>query len=837
MKSVLTCPAWGINITKAVLGHTEMSAVELTPRESYEYDVFLSHNHAQKDWAHDLAHRLRNEGFKVWLNEWRLQTDENWIKGLARGVTESRMIIMALSPEFLDTQWPIFEAHIPILKDPSVRHARLVPLVHTQCNLPLELVSHQTLDFSDTHGDALRYEFRLAQLMADLDPSRDRPTDFDLFCTTREALPSDALPPVGQLPVGSLMPFLPDPNFVGREEELKLLYKELEAGDNVSLAQTVAVTGMCGIGKTRLAVEFVYRYGRRFSGGVFWLNVSDPGNIPDEIACCAGAEGMNLPGSGTCSQDELVAAVMREWRGSQQRLVVFNGLESLDVIDRWRPASVGTRVLITTRIDSHDHRWAELDVKTIPVDVLSRKQSMELLCRGQREALGNIDESATANSICELLGDFPLALYLAGAYLNRYRHEVSLRDCLLELRSRPILSSPVLSGPVADLSFLRHNYDLLGLFDVIVAKLNQLGEEADTDVTDVTAARLFHLVSHFAPIPISRRLLIRALKMDADRPRDKRKVADAVNRLCELGLIQSDSDGRIAIHRLLREYAYDHPARGQSFNEAAEDVARAVSGFVTEADRMERLGEELEHLKHTARESERRGSHLTGSLYNQLGYHLQRSADLEGAREYYKRALEIDEETLGPDHATMVIRNNNLGLVLRELGDLDDARVCFKRALEIDEAILGSDHPEVAIIISNLGRVLYQLGDLQSAKEHFTRALRVNEAVHGADHPAIAKAVSSLGLVSRKLGDMEGAKEYFARALQIDEEVYGQDHLKVARDANNLGTALREMGELGKAERHFRWALDILERRLGTEHPNIVTVRANLQSLLNARAR
>ncbi|MFC1713641.1 tetratricopeptide repeat protein [Candidatus Poribacteria bacterium] len=815
-----------------------MAATESTPRESYEYDVFLSYSHAQKDWAHDLAQKLRDEGFKVWPNEWRPQADENGSKGPVPGVAESRKIILVLSPEFLDAQWPIFEVHIPILKDLSARHARVIPLVHTHCNLPLELVSHQTLDFSDTHGDALRYDFRLAQLMADLDPSRERPTDFNLFCATREEPPSDALPPVGQLPIGSMMPFLPDPNFVGREEELRSLYRELQPGDSTSLTQTVAVTGMCGIGKTGLAVEFIYRYGRTFSGGVFWLDASNPDGIPDEIACCAGPEGMNLPRSGTDSQDELVAAVMREWRGSQPRLLVFDGLESLDVIDRWKPVSVGTRMLITTRIDSHDPRWAELDVKTIPVDVLPREQSMELLCRGQREALDNIDESAAANAICELLGDLPMALHLAGAYLSRYRYEVSLRDFLSELRSQPILSSPALLGHIHNMPSLWHSQDLVSMFDAAVGGLDLFSDDqfGDEENTNVTAAYLFHLTSHFAPAPISRRLLIRALKMDEDRSWDRRRVADAVNRLCELGLINICDDGRLVVHRLLREYAYDHPARNQNFSEAAEDVASVVSDFVSKVGCLGQVSEELEHLKYVAGEAEHHGSHLTTSLYNQLGYHLHRNADLEGAREYYSRALEIDADILDPDHETMVLRNNNLGLVLRELGDLDEARVCFKRALEIDEVVLGLDHPEVAIIVSNLGRVLYELGDLESAKEHFSRALRINEAAYDADHPAIAKSINGLGLVLKKLGDLEGAKEHFARALQIDGEAYGQDHLRVARDANNLGTVLREMGELEGAEKHFRWALNILEQRLGTEHSNTKTVRKNLQDLLNARA-
>ena len=47
-----------------------------------EFDVFLNHNRAQKDWTRALACRLRDAGLKVWFDEWCLRGGENWIIGL-----------------------------------------------------------------------------------------------------------------------------------------------------------------------------------------------------------------------------------------------------------------------------------------------------------------------------------------------------------------------------------------------------------------------------------------------------------------------------------------------------------------------------------------------------------------------------------------------------------------------------------------------------------------------------------------------------------------------------------------------------------------------------------
>ena len=53
---------------------------------------------------------------------------------------------------------------------------------------------------------------------------------------------------------------------------------------------TQAVTGMGGIGKTQLAVELAWRYGR-FLDGVHWVDARDPAAIPGGIAAVRSGDG------------------------------------------------------------------------------------------------------------------------------------------------------------------------------------------------------------------------------------------------------------------------------------------------------------------------------------------------------------------------------------------------------------------------------------------------------------------------------------------------------------------------------------------------------------------
>jgi hypothetical protein len=78
-------------------------------------------------------------------------------------------------------------------------------------------------------------------------------------------------PPAPALPPGSRMPLQANPLFVGRVQDLQTLAATLMRGQTAAIA-----TGLGGIGKTQLAVEFVHRYGPYFAGGVFWLSFATP---------------------------------------------------------------------------------------------------------------------------------------------------------------------------------------------------------------------------------------------------------------------------------------------------------------------------------------------------------------------------------------------------------------------------------------------------------------------------------------------------------------------------------------------------------------------------------
>jgi tetratricopeptide (TPR) repeat protein len=776
--------------------------------ESFQFDVFLSHNRTQKPWTRDLAIRLRDSGFKVWFDEWVLRAGEVGSIGMERGLEESRHVVLVLSPEFIASEWTDYETQIALLLDPANRGRKLVPILHTKCDLPSRLKRIVWIDFSGTHGDAEQYDFRLAQLMSDLKPDRyERPSDFESFRASRKSGKPDAIPPVRPLPKGSRMPHASNPLFVGREEEMRALAQNLTPGTAGMVGVHAAVSGMGGVGKTQLAIEYAHRYGQRYPGGVFWLNFAKEEDIVTEVAACGGREGDETSGWSAMKLPEQAEKVQQFWQESEAaRLLIFDNAEDPALVEQWRPKHGRCGVLITCRRDE----WpAEMGVKRLPIETLPRVKSLELLAEVRPVIKTDSKEREVAGKICERLGDLPLALTVAAAYLRKYKSE-SVSEYLKALSAELVIQDPSLEKVSASIG-------------VSVNKLNPENQ------IDALAQKLFYMASWFAPVSINRELLAASAGLKYTEKESRHQADDAMARLQELGLIKEEADRRVSLHRLLREFARLKTPQEMGPEAAIKAVGNSLIDFGNQemdGGLPQALASERIHLRHTATEAEQLNPELAASLYNLLGLNGSALALFREAKGDHESAVKLGEMILGSDHFHVAIYVNNLGTVLKDLGNLAGARANFERALKIDESVYGPDHPTAAIRLNNLGGVLKELGDLAGARANYERALKIGEAVHGLEHQQVAIYANNLGLVLQDLGDLAGARTCLERALKIDEVVYGSDHPNVATDVSNLGSVLTDLGDLAGARANFERALKIDEAVYGSDHPN-VAIRVN----------
>ena len=155
------------------------------------------------------------------------------------------------------------------------------------------------------------------------------------------------------------------------------------------------------------------------------------------------------------------------------------------------------------------------------------------------------------------------------------------------------------------------------------------------------------------------------------------------------------------------------------------------------------------------------------SVLHNIGYGYQCMGDYDKALEYYGKALEIRESKLGIDHTDTATTYNNIAGVYWAKGDYAKALEYHGKALEIRESKLGKDHPDTATTYNNIAGVHYAKGDYDKALEYNGKALEIRESKLGKDHPDTATTYNNIAGVYDAKGDYDKALEYYMKALRL----------------------------------------------------------------------
>ena len=204
---------------------------------------------------------------------------------------------------------------------------------------------------------------------------------FQVLPTSESSRTSPANPPKGStLKLSFDIPFLlnvrKNPNFVGREYLLESLAQGIEEGKNI--LNIIVLYGTGGMGKTQLALEYIYQHHKDYSS-VFWVNTASVQTtifgftqimqkliqhhlqLSKDIANIGQLLGMagKLDSTGcftVTSEPEAqhVVDAVKRWfsvPGNTNWLLVFDNLDDLDLVDieEYIPSCNHGTVIITSR--------------------------------------------------------------------------------------------------------------------------------------------------------------------------------------------------------------------------------------------------------------------------------------------------------------------------------------------------------------------------------------------------------------------------------------------------------------------------------------------------------
>ncbi|MDT5367361.1 MAG: hypothetical protein QOC62_1792 [Mycobacterium sp.] len=250
--------------------------------------------------------------------------------------------------------------------------------------------------------------------LVDLGPRRlrDLPTAVGVFQVRAAGLQADfpALRALDASP-GNLRP--QTTSFIGRESEVA----ELQAA--VKAHRLVTLTGVGGVGKTRLAVEVAARLADEFPDGVWFFElaaVTDPAAVPDAVAAVLGIT--QQPGK---TVSESVAAALE----GRSRLLVFDNCEHVvdsvaDLVEAILAASATVTILATSRegLGVNDEQlWR---VPSLDVNSGTESAAVNLFVDRAQSVVSDFSlaqpgEADAVVEICRRLDGIPLAIELAAS--------------------------------------------------------------------------------------------------------------------------------------------------------------------------------------------------------------------------------------------------------------------------------------------------------------------------------------------------------------------------------------------------------------------------------------
>ncbi|KAI9728804.1 MAG: hypothetical protein M1834_007190 [Cirrosporium novae-zelandiae] len=220
-----------------------------------------------------------------------------------------------------------------------------------------------------------------------------------------------------------MAPITTGDDFVGREKYLNSLETRLcQWGKHCR----VALFGLGGIGKTRIALEYANRLRRYEDVSVFWIHASSVARIEQVYFDIAAKN--DIPGYQDPKSDKL--QIVKDWfqgEHSGKWLLIIDNADDYDTLYKaqspaltriadYLPRSENGSILLTTRYRRVATTFARRNC--IPVSHLTTVESTLLLARILEEDESSDGHDESCKKLADTLDNIPLALVQAVAYIS-----------------------------------------------------------------------------------------------------------------------------------------------------------------------------------------------------------------------------------------------------------------------------------------------------------------------------------------------------------------------------------------------------------------------------------
>lgn len=643
--------------------------------------------------------------------------------------------------------------------------------------------------------------------------------------------------------------------FTGRKRVLKdidMLFSQEEV-TAVNICQTIS--GLGGVGKTQLAIEYCYQYGGNYKDAIWFITADSPMTIYNSFLEFALELKIQLPNEFGV---EGLQCVIRKWLIEHEKwLLVFDNLDNYCDIEPYLPNVLNGHFIITTRnihIDIGFKFSLSVFRELEAIDFLTKR-----ICgQGAINEYEYQDFAFKAPLLAKRLGFLPLALEQAGAYISIVKCSISeYLDLLNEFGLEVLSDGEPYSKPLFYQKVISTTWNI-----------------SINNITNKGAKQLFYLCAYMASdnIPVDffvklRNKLPRPIRDDLKNRLSKNRLVTELRNysltsgnaeyICMHQLVQevvrtdlgNNTKWRDFCYLGIKEYLPDQFENRQQrikfleISEHCESILNYVKrekndedyamtvfslgyGYYVSGSYKKALERYFESLN-IRRNISGNNSKEVANLENYIGLAFFYLGNYSDASKHYSQAIDIFNK-IGNCREGLLEVYNNLALVYRRNAKYTQAINTYLRCLDIKKHLYENESNSIAETYNNIAVAYYWNKEYELALDWHFKAKRIREQLLPSEHPDLAETYNNIGVVYFELSNYSEAFEYLKKAEKIRTEVLGEEHPETTMTYDNIASYYAVVGKYDDAITYFKKTLKIRLDRLGKNHVDTAATYNNL---------
>ena len=601
------------------------------------------------------------------------------------------------------------------------------------------------------------------------------------------------------------LPFQQNRQFVGRREEIETLKQKLLVHKD---CQKVAISGLGGIGKTQIALQFAYYVKENYPEfSIFWVQVLSMETFERGcigIATTLGMKQENKEDIKQLVQQRLCSKTAGKWLlivDNADDLDLLRGQEQTECILPYLPESDDGLTIFTTRHGAVAQYLVGNDV--VEIGKMTAKEAMDLIEKSLlRKASPDNDEVVT-NLLAEL--DYlPLAITQAVAYINI--NKSSMSEYLRLLKNTEQDAIAIMSTDFGDRTRYQNMTNAVAKTWTIT--FNKILEQ------NALAADLLGFISciEWRAIPYS--MLPKASS--------EALLAGAIGMLCSYSFLEKQDNGKkLDMHRLVHLATRTWIRQNGREAETSKAAMKHLSEVFPYDDYTNReiWNDYLPHAARIDKDEQCQDTWERSKLCLKVGECLYVDGKMKEAVIWLQESCKWRDRNLTQDDADRLLSQHELAVAYRANGQVKEAMELLERVITIEE-VVAEDHPNRLASQHMLATAYRSNGQVKEAIELLERVVTIQEVL-AEDHPDRLASQYELARAYRSNGQVKEAIELLERVVTI-REVLAEDHPDRLASQHELARAYHSNGRIKEAIELLEHVVTIRRKTMAEDHPERV---------------